>query len=121
MQVVTNTACILEGLSKTILDLGPHRIPSTSGVLFALVFSDYLSTHPSPDGLLYQLWYLDVGALVGSHPALATFFNVTVWDLACVQIFVNVRSFGPQASRISPNFQLQFRGWYSLTPVVQSF
>ena len=59
-------------------------ITSTTGVqqadplgplLFALVLSDYLSIRASPDGLLYQLWYLDDGALVGSRPALATFLD----------------------------------------------
>ena len=34
---------------------------------------------PSPDGLLYQLWYLDDGALISSHSALATFLD----DLHC--------------------------------------
>ena len=44
-------------------------------LLFSLVLSDYLSSHPSPDGLLYQLWYLDDGALIGSRSALATFLD----------------------------------------------
>ena len=31
---------------------------------FLLVSLEYLSLHPSPDGLLYQPWYFDDGALV---------------------------------------------------------
>ena len=53
------------------LRFGPHRILSTTGIqqgdpldplLFSLVLTDYLSSRPSSDGLLYQLWYLDDGA-----------------------------------------------------------
>ena len=81
------------------LHFGPHCIPSTTGVqqggplgplLFALVLLEYLSTHPSPNGLLYQLWYLDDGGLVGSRSALATFLD----DLQC-----HGRGFG-----LCPNF-----------------
>ena len=65
------------------LRFGPHRILSTTGVqqddslgplLFLLVLSDYLSSRPSPDGLLYQLWY-DDGALIGSRSALVSFLH----------------------------------------------
>ena len=64
-----------------VLRFGPHHILSTTGVqhgdplgplLFSLVLSDYLSSCPSPDGLLHQLWD---GTLIGSRPALATFLD----------------------------------------------
>ena len=44
-------------------------------LLFSLALFDYLSTYSPPDGLLYQLWYLDDGALVGSRTALAPFLD----------------------------------------------
>ena len=34
-----------------------------------------MSSRPSPDGLLYQLWYLDDGALIGSRYALVSFLD----------------------------------------------
>ena len=44
-------------------------------LLFSLALFDYLSTYSPPDGLLNQLWYLDDGALVGSHTTLASFLD----------------------------------------------
>ena len=102
------------------LHFGPHRIPSTTGVqqgdplgplLFALVLSDYLSTHPSPDGLLHQLWYLDDGALVGSRAA-------QLWHgrgFGLCPNFGKCDVFWPSGQQDFPNFQLQSGGWYSLT------
>ena len=36
-------------------------------LVFLLVLLDYLSAHPSPNSLFYQLWYFDDGALVVSR------------------------------------------------------
>ena len=66
------------------LRFGPHRILSTTGVqqgdplgplLFSLVLRDFLSNCPVPDGLHFQLWYLDDGILVGTPSALSSFLD----------------------------------------------
>ena len=66
------------------LRFGPHRILSTTGVqqgdplgplLFSLVLRDFLSNSPIPDGLYFQLWYLDDGILVGTPTALSSFLD----------------------------------------------
>ena len=66
------------------LRFGPHRILSTTGVqqgdplgplLFSLVLRDFLSNCPVPDGLHFQLWYLDDGILVGTPSALSSFLG----------------------------------------------
>ena len=63
-----------------------YSILSTTGaqqggpLLFSLVLLDYLSAHPPLDGQLYQLWYLDDGALIGSWAILASFLNVLQHD-----------------------------------------
>lgn len=43
------------------------KVTLFGSLLYSLVLQDYLSAHPFPDGLLYQLWYLDDGVFVGSH------------------------------------------------------
>ena len=66
------------------LRFGPHRILSTTGVqqgdplgplLFSLVLRDFLSNCPVPDGLHFQLWYLNDGILVGTPSALSSFLD----------------------------------------------
>ena len=47
---------------------------------FLLVLLEYLSVHPSPDGLLYQPWYFDDGALVFFSATLASFLDVLQHD-----------------------------------------
>ena len=37
---------------------------------------DFLSHCQAPDGLCFQLWYLDDGILVGTPSALSSFFDV---------------------------------------------
>ena len=46
------------------------------GPLFLFISCSGLSAHSSPDDLLYQLWYLDDGALVGSCVILASFLHI---------------------------------------------
>ena len=45
-------------------------------LLFSLVLLYFLSHHHAPDGLCFQLWYLDDGILVGSPTALSSFLDV---------------------------------------------
>ena len=66
------------------LHFRPHRILSTTGVQqgdplgplpFSLVLLDFLSHCHAPDGLCFQLWYLDDGILVGTPSALSSFLD----------------------------------------------
>ena len=52
------------------------RRPSGSLILFSLVLLDFLSHCHAPDGLCFQLWYLDDGILVGTPSALSSFLDV---------------------------------------------
>ena len=45
-------------------------------LLSSLVLLDFLSHCQAPDGLCFQLWYLDDGILVGTPSALSSFLDV---------------------------------------------
>ena len=45
-------------------------------LLFSFVLLDFLSHYQAPDGLCFQLWYLDDGILVGTPSALSSFLDV---------------------------------------------
>ena len=53
----------------------PPRAGRKKHYLVGSLLTDYLSSRPTPDGLLYQLWYLDDGALIGSRSALVSFLD----------------------------------------------
>ena len=98
---------------------GPHRILSTTGVqqgdplgplLFSLALSDYLSIYSPPDSLVYQLWYLDAGALVGSRTALASFLNALQQHGGVFGLRPNLSKcevFGLQVTNVSWSFHLR--------------
>ena len=82
------------------------KVTLFGSLLYSLVLQDYLSAHPFPDGLLYQLWYLDDGVFVGSH---ITFLDVLQDDgcgLAYALTCQNVRFSGLQVFNVFQSFHL---------------